>query len=181
MKQVTFRETVRHFSRSKDPFLVRRSVKLVVERRNSFQRWQLSALIRIFSGNDPGLLAVPLDAQSATRARVKGFLLFFRVACCWKSDEKQHAQRQASSKKILFHCSLGKRRIFSISRRGPFEPSLSWIRSFTLNTVSPLQSPKRHCSDASRSIVPSLLTFLIWSESSPAPPFSESKRFLTKA
>src|SRR5438094_1604724 len=151
------------------------------EWRDAFQQRQRSAIVRIFSGNDPGLLAVPLDAQSATRARVKDFLLFFGVACYWKSDEKQHVQRQASSKKILFHCSLGKRRIFSISRRGPFGPLLRRKRSFTLKIVSPLQSPKRHCSDASRSIVPSLLTLLIWIESSPAPPFSESTRFVTKA
>ncbi|PYJ60490.1 MAG: hypothetical protein DME74_10590 [Verrucomicrobia bacterium] len=65
----------------------------IVNRRNSFERRHLGALRRILGRNEPRIFTVPLDANRATRTRVKNFGFLFGGYTYPEADDKRNNQQ----------------------------------------------------------------------------------------
>src|SRR6516225_2259671 len=99
MEQVAVPKTVRHFSYAKQPLLVGRSVKLIVERRNAFKQRHLRASGGVLRGNEPYISTclffrceiftpTKLDSKRAAGTRVKNIGLFVSSSGDRNANEK---------------------------------------------------------------------------------------------
>ena len=89
MEKIAVAQARAPMPQTKDPFFVRRRMIFIVNRRNSFERRHLGALRRILGRNEPRIFTVPLDANRATRTRVKNFGFLFSGYTYPEADDKR--------------------------------------------------------------------------------------------